>query len=148
MTQPATLYRVFDSRFGTAEIGLWIAPEAQGTGLITRAAERMIAWALGERRLNRIEWRCVPSNKRSMAVAMRLGMARDGVLREAVLVPAALWDSMVNERRRAAEQTDATLRLEGVARSDAARAINERYINGEISTDEMVRQTIALHRGS
>jgi RimJ/RimL family protein N-acetyltransferase len=43
----------------------------------------MIAWALGERRLNRIEWRCVPSNKRSMAVAMRLGMARDGVLREA-----------------------------------------------------------------
>jgi PHD/YefM family antitoxin component YafN of YafNO toxin-antitoxin module len=68
--------------------------------------------------------------------------------REAVLVPAALWDSMVNERRRAAEQTDATLRLEGVARSDAARAINERYINGEISTDEMVRQTIALHRGS
>jgi ribosomal-protein-serine acetyltransferase len=78
-----TLYRVFDSRFGTAEIGVWIAPQAQGRGLITLAAQRMIAWALGERGLNRIEWRCVPTNKRSIAVAKRLGMARDGVLREA-----------------------------------------------------------------
>jgi ribosomal-protein-serine acetyltransferase len=78
-----TLYRVFDSRFRTAEIGVWLSPEAQGKGLITRAAERMITWAIEERGLNRIEWRCVPTNKRSIAVAKRLGMARDGVLREA-----------------------------------------------------------------
>jgi len=78
-----TLYRVFDSRFGTAEIGVWLAPQAQGKGLITLAARRMIAWAIDERGLNRIEWRCVPTNKRSIAVAKRLGMARDGVLREA-----------------------------------------------------------------
>lgn len=78
-----TLYRVFDTRFGTAEVGVWLAPDAQGKGLITAAARRMIAWAIDERGLNRIEWRCVPTNKRSIAVAKRLGMARDGVLREA-----------------------------------------------------------------
>jgi PHD/YefM family antitoxin component YafN of YafNO toxin-antitoxin module len=65
--------------------------------------------------------------------------------REAVIVPAAVWDSMMNERRRAAEQTDASLRLEGLVRSKAANDIKDRYINGEIGLDEMVRQTIALH---
>lgn len=65
--------------------------------------------------------------------------------REAVLVPAALWDSLVGERRRGAELTDASLRIEGLTRSDGAREISERYVKGEIDVDEMVRQTIALH---
>lgn len=78
-----TLFRVFDARFGTAEIGVWLAPDAQGHGLITRAAQRMIAWAVEERGINRIEWRTVPTNARSIACAKRLGMTLDGVLREA-----------------------------------------------------------------
>jgi PHD/YefM family antitoxin component YafN of YafNO toxin-antitoxin module len=65
--------------------------------------------------------------------------------REAVLVPAALWDSLAGERRRSADLTDASLRLEGLSRSDAAREISDRYVNGEIDVNEMVRQTIALH---
>lgn len=65
--------------------------------------------------------------------------------REAVIVPAALWDSLVSERRRSTNLTDASLRLEGLARSDAARQISDRYVNGEIDVDEMVRRTIALH---
>ncbi|HZM81303.1 MAG TPA: antitoxin VbhA family protein [Candidatus Limnocylindrales bacterium] len=65
--------------------------------------------------------------------------------REAVIVPAALWDSLVGERRRSTGLTDASLRLEGLARSDAARRISDRYVDGEIDVDEMVRQTIALH---
>lgn len=65
--------------------------------------------------------------------------------REAVIVPAALWDSMVQERRHTAQQTDASLRLEGLTRSAAAREINDRYVNGEIDLDEMIRLTIGLH---
>lgn len=65
--------------------------------------------------------------------------------REAVIVPAALWNSLVNERRRNSEQADASLGLEGLSRSAAARLINDRYVNGEIDVDEMVRQTVALH---
>ena len=45
--------------------------------------------------------------------------------REAVIVPAAVWDAMTNERRWIADQTDASLRLEGQSRSAAATAINE-----------------------
>ncbi|HCT80526.1 MAG TPA: RimJ/RimL family protein N-acetyltransferase [Micromonosporaceae bacterium] len=78
-----TLFRVFDQRFGTAEIGVWLSPAAGGRGLITKAAERMIAYVFAERGLNRIEWRCVPTNERSIAAAKRLGLTRDGVLREA-----------------------------------------------------------------
>jgi ribosomal-protein-serine acetyltransferase len=77
-----TLFRVFEPRFGTAEIGVWISPETSGRGLITRAARRMIQWAIEERGMHRIEWRCVPSNERSIAAAKRLGMTLDGVLRE------------------------------------------------------------------
>jgi len=65
--------------------------------------------------------------------------------REAVIVPAALWDSLVSERRRDTEQTDASLRLEGLVRSQAAKIISERYIHGYIDVDELVKQTIALH---
>ncbi|GIH10766.1 N-acetyltransferase [Rhizocola hellebori] len=78
-----TLFRVFEPRFGSAEIGVWLGEAAQGRGLITSAAKRMIEWCIEDRKMNRIEWRCVPTNKRSIAVAMRLGMSRDGVLRGA-----------------------------------------------------------------
>jgi hypothetical protein len=60
-------------------------------------------------------------------------------------VPAELWDALTNERRHISDLTDASLRLEGVTRSPAARAINDRYVNGAIDVNEMVRQTIALH---
>jgi ribosomal-protein-serine acetyltransferase len=78
-----TLFRVFEPRVGACEIGVWLAPQARGQGLITLAAERMIGWAIGERGMNRVEWRAVPENTRSLAVARRLGMTREGVLREA-----------------------------------------------------------------
>jgi RimJ/RimL family protein N-acetyltransferase len=78
-----TLFRVFEPRLRGCEIGVWLAPEAQGQGLITAAAERMIAWAIGERGMNRVEWRATPANARSLAVAKRLGMTREGLLREA-----------------------------------------------------------------
>jgi ribosomal-protein-serine acetyltransferase len=78
-----TLFRTFEPRFGTAEIGVWISPEASGRGLITRAAQRMIEWVLKERGMHRVEWRCFPNNERSIAVAKRLGMTLDGVMREA-----------------------------------------------------------------
>jgi ribosomal-protein-serine acetyltransferase len=78
-----TIFRVFDLRSGSCEIGVWLAPEAQGRGLITTAARHMIDWAVRVRGLNRVEWRTVPGNDRSIAVAKRLGMTREAVLRQA-----------------------------------------------------------------
>jgi ribosomal-protein-serine acetyltransferase len=78
-----TLFRVFEPEVGVCEIGVWLAPEAEGRGLITAAARHMIDWAVRMRGLRRVEWHAVPTNERSIAVARRLGMTRDGTLRSA-----------------------------------------------------------------
>jgi ribosomal-protein-serine acetyltransferase len=78
-----TLFRVFEPRMGVCEVGVWLAPEAEGQGLVNRAARHMIEWAVRERGMQRVEWRTVPDNARSVAAAKRLGMRRDGVLRSA-----------------------------------------------------------------
>jgi RimJ/RimL family protein N-acetyltransferase len=76
-----TLFRVFDVHAGVCELGVWLTPEAEGRGLVTHASRHMIDWAFGARGMSRVEWLCTPRNKRSIAVAQRLGMTRDGVLR-------------------------------------------------------------------
>ena len=99
-----TLFRVFDVEDGVCEIGVWLAPEAEGRGLISRAVGHMIDWAFGERGMSRIEWHCVPNNERSIAVARRLGMSRDGVLRSAFLyngerLDVEVWSLLAADRR-------------------------------------------------
>jgi ribosomal-protein-serine acetyltransferase len=90
-----TLFRVFDTRAGVCEVGVWLAPEAGGRGLITTAARHMIDWAFGVRGMARVEWRTVPHNARSIAVAKRLGMTRDGVLRQDHVLNGARYDDEV-----------------------------------------------------
>lgn len=77
------LFRVWDNATGMCEVGVWLAPEVTGRGLITRAVTVMIDWAFRVRGMNRVEWRCSALNERSSAVARRLGMTLDGTLREA-----------------------------------------------------------------
>ncbi|MFW6694863.1 GNAT family N-acetyltransferase [Streptomyces sp. MAR4 CNX-425] len=75
------IYRLFDTEQGSCELGAWLAPEAQGRGLVTRAAGRMIDWAVDVRGLSRVEWLVNPANKASIAVARRLGMTHEGTMR-------------------------------------------------------------------
>jgi ribosomal-protein-serine acetyltransferase len=90
-----TLFRIFDTRAGVCEVGVWLAPEAEGRGLITRAARHMIDWAVRERGMTRVEWRTMPANERSLAVARRLGMKRDGVLRSSFVLGGVRQDTEV-----------------------------------------------------
>jgi ribosomal-protein-serine acetyltransferase len=76
-----TLFRTFDAASGVCEVGVWLSPDAQGRGLVTRAVRLMIDWAFRVRGLHRVEWRNDATNLRSRAVAQRLGMSLDGVLR-------------------------------------------------------------------
>ncbi|WP_030824442.1 GNAT family N-acetyltransferase [Streptomyces hygroscopicus] len=76
------LFRTMDIAQGTAEAGCWLEPSAVGKGLVTRAARLIIDWAVEERGVHRVEWRAAAANEASLAVARRLGMTRDGVLRE------------------------------------------------------------------
>ncbi|MGH8877276.1 MAG: GNAT family N-acetyltransferase [Stackebrandtia sp.] len=76
------VYRIFDTYDKVCEIGAWLAPEATGRGLMTKACVHIIDWAFIERGMNRVEWRCETANAASRSVAERLGMTLDGTLRQ------------------------------------------------------------------
>lgn len=89
------LFRTFDAATGVCEVGVWIEPEAEGRGLITRAATWMIDYAVRVRGMSRVEWRTDPANVRSSAVARRLGMTREGVLRSSFVLGGERHDTEV-----------------------------------------------------
>lgn len=76
-----TLFRAFDADAGVCEIGVWLSPQAEGNGLVSCAVTHMIDWAVQVRGMVRVEWHNDPDNIRSAAVARRVGMTREGVLR-------------------------------------------------------------------
>ncbi|MCN9240263.1 GNAT family N-acetyltransferase [Streptomyces sp. RY43-2] len=76
------LFPLFDAEHGTCEMGVWLEPAAAGRGLVTRGARALIDWAFDERGMHRVEWQASPANEPSVNVARRLGMTREGVLRE------------------------------------------------------------------
>ncbi|MGW0119797.1 GNAT family N-acetyltransferase [Streptomyces sp. NPDC003327] len=103
------LFRVMDVPGGLAEAGCWLEPSAAGKGLVTRACRVIIDWAILERGLHRVEWRASAANTASLAVARRLGMTREGVLRENYLhrgsrADTELWAVLADEWRAAAER--------------------------------------------
>ncbi|MBA2956384.1 GNAT family N-acetyltransferase [Nocardioides sp. MAH-18] len=87
-----TLFRIFEPRSGTCEIGVWLSPDATGQGLVTRAVEAMVEWAVDVRGMRRVEWRCVPQNEPSRATARRIGFTHEGTLRQAFAHDGRLWD--------------------------------------------------------
>lgn len=76
------LFVTMDVAQGTAEAGCWLEPSAAGKGLVTRAVRAIIDWAIEERGIHRVEWQVSTANLPSIAVAERLGMTKDGTLRE------------------------------------------------------------------
>ena len=85
----------FDATTGNCEIGVWTEPAGEGHGLITAAAKLLVDYAFVERGMQRIEWITTPRNQRSSAVAQRLGMTLDGVLRKEFLHNGERLDSEV-----------------------------------------------------
>ncbi|MFB8083564.1 GNAT family N-acetyltransferase [Streptomyces sp. NPDC056013] len=77
----AVILRQLDAANGTAEAGCWLEPAGVGRGLVTRAARALIDWAIEVRGIHRVEWVVSSDNEPSIAVARRLGMSRDAVLR-------------------------------------------------------------------
>lgn len=100
------LFRIFEADSGNCEIGCWLEPAGQGRGLVNRASRRLIDWAVDVRGMHRVEWVASAANTRSVAAAERLGMTRDGVLREAYLYRGVrhdeeIWSVLAAEWRAA-----------------------------------------------
>jgi RimJ/RimL family protein N-acetyltransferase len=90
-----TMLFTFDTLRGTCEMGVWLAPEARGRGLVTRACRYVLDWAFETRGMKRVQWTHSPDNDRSAATARRLGMTREGVLRSAWTLGGVRTDSVV-----------------------------------------------------
>ncbi|MBT2445501.1 GNAT family N-acetyltransferase [Streptomyces sp. ISL-36] len=76
------MFTRFDNASGVCEIGCWLEKAGEGRGLVTRACRVLIDWAFRERGMSRVEWWVSAGNTRSIEAARRLGMTRDGVLRQ------------------------------------------------------------------
>ncbi|MEP6973025.1 MAG: GNAT family protein [Actinomycetota bacterium] len=71
-----------DAPMNTGEIGYWIVRKFEGRGLISRACRLFIDHAFRERNLHRIEIHAAADNRRSQAVAERLGFTLEATLRD------------------------------------------------------------------
>lgn len=76
------LFRTFEAEAGSCEAGCWLGAGAEGKGLMTTAARVLVDWAFRVRGMTRVCWQTDPKNLRSIAVAERLGMTKEGVLRK------------------------------------------------------------------
>ncbi|MBI1358021.1 MAG: GNAT family N-acetyltransferase [Acidobacteria bacterium] len=73
-----------DSERSVMDLGYWLARSFEGRGVMTRACRELLRYAFEDLRYARVELRCATENQRSCAVAERLGMQLDGVLRSAM----------------------------------------------------------------
>lgn len=88
----AFLFDLYEQR-GSVEIGYWIAPEHQGTGYATAAAELLVDYCFAERRLNKVNARVLAFNDGSQAVLENVGFEREGCRREDYYVDGEYADS-------------------------------------------------------
>jgi ribosomal-protein-serine acetyltransferase len=76
----------------SAEIGYWLAGRCLGRGIMTRSVAALIDVGFGALGLHRLELLAATGNRRSRAIAERLGMSFEGVRREAEELPSGFVD--------------------------------------------------------
>ena len=73
---------LIDEDSGRAEVGVWLAPEAEEQGYATDAIATLVTYAFEERRLNRVNAGRLATNDRSGALLDRVGFSEEGRRRE------------------------------------------------------------------
>ncbi|MFJ8085813.1 GNAT family N-acetyltransferase [Streptomyces sp. NPDC096205] len=131
------MFTRFDSASGVCEVGCWAEPAGEGRGLVTRACRVLIDWAFRERGMSRAEWWVASGNVRSIAVARRLGMTRDGVLRRRYphrgeRHDSEVWSVLAEEWPPAGEgSTGGTRSAEGARSADVHRSTEGTWSTAE-----------------
>ncbi|WP_157018000.1 GNAT family N-acetyltransferase [Cryptosporangium arvum] len=90
-----TISARIDPYHRTAELGYWIDAGAEGHGLVTACGEVLRDHVVAAYRVARLEIRAAVRNRRSRAVAERLGFTHEGTLRAALPVGADRHDIAV-----------------------------------------------------
>lgn len=76
-------------------IGYWLAEDAQGNGIITRACIALLNHAFLTLKLERVEIRCATENTKSQAIPERLGFTFEGISRHYEIVNEKCLDHRV-----------------------------------------------------
>lgn len=96
-------FTAWDVQDARAEIGFVLSPRFSGKGYMTEALREIISFGFRRMMLNRIEARCMTENRLSSRLLERLGMTREGVLRQQICVKGSYYDmemhSILKEER-------------------------------------------------
>ena len=76
-------------------IGYWLGERHQGKGTMTEAVRALVDHAFHAWKLNRVEIRAAPGNRRSRAIPERLGFVEEGTLTEAERIGDRYLDNVV-----------------------------------------------------
>jgi RimJ/RimL family protein N-acetyltransferase len=76
-------------------IGYWVAKDARGRDVATRATKLLAHWAVTDGGVQRLELTTHPANVASQRVAEKAGFTREGVLRSHVRFPDGRRDSVL-----------------------------------------------------
>jgi len=88
---------------GRGTIGFWLAADARGRGIATRAVRLVAEWALRDLRVHRIEVATDPRNEPSHRVVERAGFARAAFRRRAIKLKGERRSSVIFARTREAD---------------------------------------------
>jgi len=87
--------KVIPPGHGQGEIGFGIVPSQWKKGYATEIANVLLSVGFKALKLNRIAAQCAPENKDSIHIMQKLGMAREGLLREHYHAGGKYWSSVI-----------------------------------------------------
>lgn len=87
--------RITDPLHRQAEIGFGVARSYWTRGYATEVAQALLRTAFGSLGMRRVYAQCTPENAASIRVMQKIGMAREGVLRDICHVRGRWWSSAI-----------------------------------------------------
>lgn len=91
----AAEFNIHDFQHNNGEIGYIVHPDLWGKGIASEAAKLMIEIGFKHFQMHRIQATCDPANIASSRVLEKIGMKKEGVLRENLLIKSGWRDSAV-----------------------------------------------------
>ncbi len=95
-------FNSIDHVLNKVEIGYWLAHNAQGKGIITRACKFLIGYAFEQLNMKKAQISVATENQSSRAVCERLGMTLEGIVTRAERIEEQVLDHAVYGLQRPA----------------------------------------------
>lgn len=85
--------RITNAEARQAEIGFGISPKLWRQGYATEIGQALLEAAFTRLKMHRVVAQCAPENKPSIRVLQKLGLAREGLMRDVVHARGRWWSS-------------------------------------------------------